>query len=227
MKSLKLALLALLAVGLFGLASCEKFNNPVDDGDDVIETGSYVFTSYDVTDYEMTDASLESDFVFVPILDDNESLLREPKKDINPKRPRTPFDQIFRQMGLDSTQMVAMKEYFDAHRDCVKGWLEMLRESQMEILQAAREDVKAIRDAYKAGEMTREEAVAAIKAINLATREALRNNPMNELVRAGLIDCNEELMANIKSELTPEQLIMFERWLASKNIGSNTGTTKP
>lgn len=227
MKNLKLALLALLAVGLFGLASCEKFNNPVDDGDDVIETGSYVFTSYDVTDYEMTDGSLESDIVFSPILENEESLLRDPKDDKNPKRPRTPFDQIFRQMGLDSTQMAAMKEYFDAHRDCVKGWLEMLRESQMEIIQAAREDIKAIRDAYKAGEMTKEEAVAAIKAINLATREALRNNPINELVKAGLIDCNEELMTNIKSELTPEQLIMFERWLASRKIDSNTGNKRP
>lgn len=227
MKSLKLTLLALLAVGLFGLASCEKFNNPVDDSDDVIETGSYIMTSYDVTDYEMTDASLESDFQFIPILDDSESLLREPKKDDNPKRPKTPFDQIFRKLGLDSTQMAAMKAHFDAHRDCVRGWLEMLRESQMEILQAAREDVKAIRDAYKAGEMTKEEAVAAIREINAATREALKNNPMNELVRAGLLDCNEELMANIKSELTADQLVMFEEWLASRGTNIGTGNTRP
>jgi len=225
MKSLKLTLLALLAVGLFGLASCEKFDNPVDDSDVTIETGTYAITSYDVTDYEMTDATLDSDIAFLPILANGETLLRDPKDGGNErdlKRPRTPFDLIFRQMQLDSAQRVAMKAHFDAHRDCVMGWLQMLRDSQMEIITAAREEVKAIRDAYKAGEMSKEEAVAAIKEINAATREALRNNPINELVQAGLIDCNDELIANIKSELTAEQLVMFEAWLAAR--GTNIGT---
>ncbi len=224
MKSLKLTLLALLAVGLFGLASCEKFDNPVDDSNVTIETGTYAITSYDVTDYEMTDATLDTDIAFLPILANSETLLRDPKdgNERDLKRPRTPFDLIFRQMQLDSAQRVAMKAYFDAHRDCVQGWLQMLRESQMEIISAAREEVKAIRDAYKAGEMTKEEAVAAIKEINAATREALRNNPTNELVRAGLLDCNDELIANIKSELTEKQLVMFEAWLAVR--ASNIGT---
>lgn len=218
MKYLKVKtlFLTILAVGIFGFVSCDKFDNPVDDSD---YTPTKVVL-YDVNEINLQEGNLDQPITCEPILPmgvDRLDNRKGPDRKKDEKRPGIGFEEIFRLMALTPEQYEVIKAYFSEHRDCVSSWLKKLRDAQMEIIAAAREEQKSIIAKYKAGEITREEAALALRELNLKTKEALRNLTVNEDVRKGIKDCFDELIANIKSELTPEQLTMFERWLASKN----------
>lgn len=222
MKRFKVILLAVFAIGLFGISSCDKFENPVgDDSNGLIDSTIFNITQYDISEFEMSDANLDDNIEFAPILERGKSTMDDTKGDKSKdrykgkqKRIVTPFDFIFRKMNLDSTQLVAIKGFFKENRDCVGSWLSKLRDSQMQILENANEQIKAIRDSYKAGDITRKDAFDAIMKINKETRKALLNNPVNKEVQDGLKDCNEELIAKIKSILTADQLAIFEKWIS-------------
>lgn len=218
MKYLKVKtlFLTILAVGIFGFVSCDKFDNPVDDSD---YTPTKVVL-YDVNEINLQEGNLDQPITCEPILPmgvDRLDNRKGPDRKKDENRPGIGFEEIFRLMALTPEQYEVIKAYFAEHRDCVSSWLKILRDAQMEIIAAAREEQKSIIAKYKAGEITREEAALALRELNLKTKEALRNLTVNEDVRKGIKDCFDELIANIKSELTPEQLTMFERWLASKN----------
>lgn len=218
MKYLKVKtlFLTILAVGIFGFVSCDKFDNPVDDSD---YTPTKVVL-YDVNEINLQEGNLDQPITCEPILPmgvDRLDNRKGPDRKKDENRPGIGFEEIFRLMALTPEQYEVIKAYFAEHRDCVSSWLKILRDAQMEIIAAAREEQKSIIAKYKAGEITREEAALALRELNLKTKEALRNLTVNEEVRKGIKDCFDELIANIKSELTPEQLTMFERWLASKN----------
>jgi len=219
MKYLKVKalFLSILAVGIFGFVSCDKFDNPVDDSD--YTPTRVVF--YDVNEINLQEGNLDQPITCEPILPigvDRLDNRKGPDRKKDERRPGIGFEEIFRLMALTPEQYEVIKAYFAEHRDCVSSWLKILRDAQMEIIAAAREEQKTIIAKYKAGEITREEAAAALRDLNQKTKEALKNLPENTEVRKGIQDCFEELIANIKSELTPEQLTMFERWLASKTL---------
>ena len=219
---IKSSLMVILLMGVFGLASCDKMNNPVDDGSgNPPDFTPFSVVSYDATECDFHEGSLTEDINLEPIMPMGvDHMDRRGKDDMrkDDKRPNTGFEFIFRKLNLSTEQRDSMKVYFAAHKDCVSAWLTMLRDSQMEIIQAARTEQKAIMAAYKAGELTREEAGLELRALNASTKAALKDNPINELVQAGMKDCNDELIAKIKSQLTDEQLVIFEEWIARMPI---------
>lgn len=221
---MKFSILALIALAMISLVSCEKFDNPVGGGNDGgnggFDTLRFTVTDYDINTLDLTDGNLERDLSLMPILPDfpiennkiNNGKDRTKLLDDSRKK-HTPFNPILNRLELDSNQKVAILNHFIAYRDCSAKLIQDLYNSQMEILKAANEELKSIREAYKAGELTKREALNAITKLSYRTRKALLENPMNKIVKDGLKDCYETLITNIKSELNESQLAIFEQWL--------------
>jgi Spy/CpxP family protein refolding chaperone len=118
-------------------------------------------------------------------------------------------------LKLTPDQLTQVKAFMRAHIECEFGWLKQLRESQRAIVKDANEKRRDVIQNLKDSIITPEEARAQIKEINIATREALKNNPLNEEVRKGLKDCMDKFFADISSILTPEQLVKWNRFIAN------------
>ncbi len=121
--------------------------------------------------------------------------------------------KVLRAMELDDEQKEQVRTYLKEHLECVREAQMILRKSQMEIIRKA----NAIRDSlmkeYRDGNMTREELRNALRRLNRATLEKLRNNPVRERVLQRIIKCRETLYANIGDILNEDQLKIWERFL--------------
>ena len=76
---------------------------------------------------------------------------------------------------------------------------------------AAREDVIA---RYKSGEIGRERAAAAIAEINKALRASLETL----INKDALCDCLKTLYRQIRSKLTDEQAVLWDKWVANQQL---------
>lgn len=138
------------------------------------------------------------------------------KKDLRPNQDiRNPFARIFALLELTAEQKAQIREFMIAHRRCEREAIVALREAQKPILVAANQERRAIMEQVKNGELTREEAGALLKALNQRVREEMQNNEAVIAAHQALRNCWEELLRNIGSILTPEQLVKWEKFLAN------------
>lgn len=132
-----------------------------------------------------------------------------------PKGDFYPLGRIFKALGLDSIQREQIKGFMIIKGDCVNGWMLKLRESELPILQDAKDKQAAIIADLKAGTITAAEARTKLKDLRTATKAALEANPVRAEVQAGLKDCEDVFLASIKSVLTADQLAKWEEFQAN------------
>ena len=138
------------------------------------------------------------------------------KKDLRPIQDiRNPFARIFAILELTPEQKAQIREFMIAHRRCEREAIMALREAQKPILEAANQERRAIMEQVKNGDLTREEAGALLRALNERVREAMQNSSEVIAAHQALRNCWDELLRNIASILTPEQLVKWERFLAN------------
>lgn len=83
----------------------------------------------------------------------------------------------------------------------------------MENARAARKEILA---KVESGEMTREEARAAIRALNERLRNALKESGIRERVREMMKSCDDTFLRALAQILTEEQRAILDRYLASR-----------
>ena len=214
MKTLKV-LLAVLTFGLFvGLTACDDWENPLDEQVGTNFTADMVVPNVTLEASPIVDATMQTDMEIQP--------------DFNRHRePPPPFmlNKILRRLNLSEEQIALVREYMQAHKDCVEEILTALRESEREIMQSAREERQAIMLQLQNGEITREEANALIRQLNQATREALQNNPVRLEAEAALEDCREAFFASIREILTEDQQLLWDEWV--ENFSEFVGRHRP
>jgi Spy/CpxP family protein refolding chaperone len=79
----------------------------------------------------------------------------------------------------------------------------------------ARIEEKKIKDAVKAGTITKEVARRELAQLKQSTQEKLKALPKGK-VRECLKECDTQFLNSLKEILTPEQKIKLERWIASR-----------
>ncbi len=129
---------------------------------------------------------------------------------------RSPFERLLAALNLTEEQKGAVAELQAAHKACAKAALEALRAAERGILDAAKADVEAIKAEVAAGTKTKEEARAAIREINKATREALKNLPERAAAREAMKACDDAFLNGLKSILTADQAVILEKFLADR-----------
>lgn len=218
MNVLKSLLIAVAVVSLFAINACNKAVDSTDTSTGSINPTEYVLAQYDVSSYNVTDASLNNDIAvetIVPPSADKPCIMGGNNTGFRPPMFASPLGKILRDMKLTPDQLTQIKAFMKAHAECEFGWLKKLAVSQRAIIKDANDQRKVVIQKLKDSLMTPAEARAAIKDINIATREALKNNPVNADVKAGLKDCMDKFLADIESILTADQLVKWNKFLST------------
>lgn len=135
-----------------------------------------------------------------------------------------PFDRLLRALKLTTEQQAQVREFLAAHKECVSSAMQVMREATSEIIEGANAARQEVLAKLQAGEITREEARAAIREINQRAREAIKNSDVVARVREMLKSCDEEFIAKLKQILTEDQLALLDRWLNSRGNGGGNPT---
>ncbi len=116
-------------------------------------------------------------------------------------------------LDLTREQLSQVRDLMATHRDCVKGPLAAICETNHGIIQAANEQLRAIIESLKNGDIGRYEALEQIKALNQSTREAIREDPDNQDQREALCECKLTLFDNIQAILDEDQQGIWDDWV--------------
>ena len=219
MKKSSVGLMAVALVGLVAMTGCDSM--PVEPAApmfaEVTETSSFEVLE---SSYILTDATLDED---AQMLRDGRK--RGPGNDREDRGPGRddrksdsahphPFGRLMAALNLSADQAVAVRSLMEAHRTCVRAAMEVHRAAMDELLADAKAQRASIKAQLEAGEITREEARAALRELNASVREAIKTSGLREQAREMMKACDDEFYAGLNEILTDEQKVILERWLA-------------
>lgn len=218
MKKSIVGLMAVALVGLFAMTGCDSM--PVDPAApmfaEVTETSSFEVLE---SSYILTDATLDEDAQMMrggrkpgPGRDSDRGPGGEgPKSDSAHPHP---FGRLMAALNLSEEQTASVQALMDAHRTCLQAAMEVHRAAMDELLADAKAQRESIKAQLEAGEITREEARAALRELNASVREAIKTSGLREQAREMMKACDDEFYAGLSEILTDDQKVILERWLA-------------
>jgi hypothetical protein len=148
------------------------------------------------------------------------------KKDTVRKAPPTIFGDLLVKLNLTSEQKILVEVLLKQNKECKESCVSTLRAAEREILMNARIEEQKIKDAVKAGTITKEVARRELAQLKKLTQERLKSLPKDK-VRECLKECDTQFLNKLKEILTPEQKIIFETWVASREKRGNTEDKNP
>lgn len=167
------------------------------------------------------DATLDHEMAMNPVFSDPERFRRHHR---HPGQVGCHLGSILLQLGLDDDQRLAVRAAIMAHRRHVLAVLERLREANAPLIEAANARRAEIIAAYRASDITREEAERLLIELCIRTRQAIRNNPDSEPYLQELCASRIALFEEVRSILNDEQREIWDAWLSGLP-GSCLGTT--
>lgn len=195
--------LAAFSAAALGLTACADFGTcPTDPSAITMELP---------TTFELNGAPIE----FVDATFDMPMAV-EGRPDNDKRGIRSPFDRLLAALNLTDEQKAQVRSLQEAHKACATAALEALRAAERAVLDKAKADREALKAEVAAGTKTKEEARAAIRAINAATREALKNLPERAAAREAMKACDDAFLAGLRGLLTEDQAVILERFLADR-----------
>ncbi len=208
----------LLLISVFMFVGCseksELVNSPMQNESSAAD---YYVIEFEDAMSSIEDATLDKDMGFKPIFDFDKGKVKFDGKRDHMRRPHRKgkyLGLIFKKLVLTDTQKESIKIYMDEFRECLADPIKQFREVAKEVFEAKKEQIIAIRDQVKAGELTREEARELIKEINIATREEIENCEACIEAKEAMLVCKNALFENIASILEEDQLIIWNEWLS-------------
>ena len=156
----------------------------------------------------------------------SEQPIERPNPDKGKKVAPTPFVDLLRLLNLTPEQRPLVERLLIQHRECTQSCIETLKTAEREILMNARLEEKKIKDAVKAGTITKEVARRELAQLKKSTQERLKSLP-REKVRECLQGCDTQFLNSLKEILTPEQKIILEKWIASRQKRGTTDDKNP
>jgi hypothetical protein len=156
----------------------------------------------------------------------SEQPIERPKPDNGKKVTPSPFADLLRLLNLTPEQKPLVERLLVQHKQCTQSCIETLKTAEREILMNARIEEKKIKDAVKAGTITKEVARRELAQLKKSTQERLKALP-REKVRECLQGCDTQFLNSLKEILTPEQKIILEKWIASRQKRGTTDDKNP
>lgn len=160
------------------------------------------------------------------IVETNEN---NPKSVETPRKPdvKKPVPSIFgdliQKLNLTTEQKPIVEQFLIEHRTCVEACVKGLKDAERQILMNARIQEEKIKSKLKNGEITGEQARRELRQLREKTNAQLKELPKGK-VRECIKSCDDQFIARLKEILTPEQKIILEQWLASRNKRGTDGS---
>lgn len=196
---------AMAAVLVMGLSACSDagVTAPSDDSAEMIALNAITIPNPDMS---------QPDMVMGGTIDEDYAMERP-----EGRGRRMPFGGLLRELKLDSVQLEQAKACIKGLDDCMKAGMESIRAQQKEVLAGFRDQRKGIIDAYKNGDITREDAAAQLKELQAAIREAMA--PLHEQAKAVAEACRTQFHDCLRAFLTEEQQAILDAWIAKQGQG--------
>jgi hypothetical protein len=156
----------------------------------------------------------------------SEQPIERPNPDKGKKVAPSPFVDLLRLLNLTPEQRPLVERLLIQHRECTQSCIETLKTAEREILMNARVEEQKIKDAVKAGTITKEVARRELAQLKKSTQERLKALP-REKVRECLKGCDTQFLNSLKEILTSEQKIILEKWIASRQKRGTTEDKNP
>ena len=212
MKFLKVFAAILISVlALSMMQSCSSDNSVSSTDDNGIQ--AYNVYDYNFSSFDMQEASLDGDMG----LDDCQPMRPEfdGTRDKMPPhaKARVFLGRVFREMNLTEEQRAEIRTLMQAHILCEMQWFRKLQAARQEILKTLNAERRAIMEKVKSGDLTRREAEPLIRELNAKAMEMLKNLPINEEAREGIILCREEFLVAVGGLLDEDQLVIWNSFL--------------
>ncbi len=210
MRLLSVLAASLLIVGLVGCDTdgTSPANEPNPDS---FNTDSFAIVDPDDAFANLEEATLESEMAMNSAFHQGDGDFS--RHHMHPRGPGSHLAPVLFRLGLDLDQLRQLRAIVREHRLSVHESFEGLRDANMDLIEQANIERRAIVDAYKAEEITRDEAWARLRELNERTREAIRNNPANDEFLQQICDDRVQLLDDIRSILTGDQVAEWDAWV--------------
>jgi hypothetical protein len=218
MKNHKSVLLAVLGMILIlGISSCNKDEGPTENRIDIYATPEFQIAEPDNSPAEIIEGDLENQFALVEQNEDyrfcdNQQMMNGKK--FQERRRFMPLARILHVLQLDEEQREMVKDFMFDYRLCIRESIIKLRETEKELLDPINEQRRAILEAYKNGEITREEAQIKLRELAIQARELLKENPARQIACEEMKECRRLLLENIRSILNDDQIEKWDEWVS-------------
>lgn len=196
---LKAFLFGIITVTAFYITGCSNSADVASTNTTAQSDALLTIANPSATASAMTDATLQNDAVLMP-----------PGSDF----ARLPFT-IIGCLQLTADQLTSVQGFIKSFDNATKVVRDSLRNSEKAIIDQSKASVKAILDSVKAGTLDKATAATELKAINAATRDALKNNPVRTWADAQLKANQATLYASIRGILTADQQVIWDNWVAT------------
>lgn len=174
---------------------------------------------------------IESEAIYTTMVVNSDGSISEqpietPKPDAGKKVTPSPFVDLLRILNLTPEQKTIVETLLKQHKECTQSCIETLKTAEREILINSRVEEQKIKEALKAGTITREQARRELADLKKATQEKLKALPKDK-VRECLQGCDTQFLNSLKEILTPEQKIILEKWIVSRQKRGTTDDKNP
>ena len=156
----------------------------------------------------------------------SEQPIETPKPDNGKKVAQSPFVDLLRLLNLTPEQRPLVERLLIQHKECTQSCIQTLKAAEREILMNARIEEDKIKELVKAGTITKEVARRELAQLKKSTQEKLKALPKDK-VRECLQGCDTQFLNSLKEILTPEQKIILEKWIASRQKRGTTDDKNP
>lgn len=209
MRLLSITAAFLLVFGLVGCDSSDTENSTNADPNS-FNTDSFALVGPEDAFANVEEATLDSEMAMKSLYRDGEFV----RHHMHPKGPGSHLAPVLLRLGLDRDQVRQVVEIILQHRGESRDAFEGLRDANADLIELANAERRAIVEAYRTEEITREEAIEQLRALNERTREAIRNNPANAPYLRQICENRLSLFEDIRSILTGDQVAEWDGWVA-------------
>lgn len=223
MKQIKflLGLVALLSLPLFYFTGCSDKSDVNSPNQMNFESPQFAFIDFTDVNNAIEDGTIDSPIAINNVLS-NYSFINMgvafidggPMMKGNPWLERFDFGKhlglFFRRLNLTDAQKTQLKDLMVKYHETMKPLVKEFLDANKDIITDANAKRKAIVDSVKAGTLTKADAAQHLKALNEATRDAIKNNPKTVEVKTKMCAARTQLFTDINRILVGDQVTKFE-----------------
>jgi hypothetical protein len=212
MRAIRSAVLAILVVAVIGALACSSDGTGMSRraGLEALETNAVAVADADDAFANVHDATVDAPMSMDAVVSGPDW-----RHDVHPQLPGSHLGPILRELEITREQLRQILGFVVAHWTRVERAFAGIREVNSAIIAEANVIRERIVHALHNGDITREEAERRLRGLNMRIREAIRNNPANEVFKRVICESKIHLLRSVRSVLEPRQQAAWDRWVAS------------
>ena len=213
MSATRTVIASILAVWIVGVLACSSDGTGTSrrGGLEALQTDAVAIVDAEDAFANLRDATLDSPMSMDRVPSGSDFR----RHDRHPQPPGSHLGPILTELDITREQLREILRFVVAHWMRVERALRGLREVNEAIIAEANRIRERIVQAVHNGDVTREEAELRLRELNMRTREAIRNNPANEVFERVICESKINLLRAVRSVLEPRQQHVWDRWVAS------------